>query len=338
MFDTGWAGPAWPHEWGGLDLPLELQVAYHDEVARAKTPRHPSPHAFMVGPTLIAHGTPEQKDRFLRPTLRGDIIWCQGFSEPDAGSDLASLRARARREGDDYVVEGIKVWTSGAETADWMFALVRTGQVDEGAAGISYLLVDMASPGISVMPLRDMTGGHRFTQVHFDAVRVPRSNLVGRENGGWSLARTTLGHERSTSRVAAVLRYRRIAGELVDLARQTGVAGDPRRRQELARVVAECEILVATSQRIVAELLRSGEPGPASSVFRLAHAQFEQRLHEVAVDVMGAAAMLAAGDPSAPQRGRWTWGFLSTRASTIGAGTAEIQRDTIAEKVLGLPR
>jgi alkylation response protein AidB-like acyl-CoA dehydrogenase len=183
-----------------------------------------------------------------------------------------------------------------------------------------------------------MTGGFRFNEVRFDGVRVPVAHRVGPEHGGWSLARTTLGHERSTSRVSAILRYRRIVKELIDLARDAGRAGDPLVRQELARLTVECNLLVATSQRIVAELARSEQPGAASSVFRLAHARFEQHLHEVALSVIGAAGMLASDDQFSPQQGRWTWGFLNTRASTIGAGTAEIQRNTIAEKVLGLPR
>lgn len=321
-----------------MDLPLPLQVAYHDVVAGRRVPAHPSPHAFMVGPTIIVHGTPEQQERFLRPTLRADILWCQGFSEPEAGSDLAALRTRAVRDGCDYLVSGEKVWTSRADTSEWMFALVRTGSQADGAAGISYLLIDLTTPGISIHPLRDMTGGRRFTQVVFDGVRVPVANRVGPENGGWPLARTTLGHERSTSRVAAILRYRRVIRELVALARERGASRDPRLRQQLAGLVADCEVLVVTSQRIVAEAASHGEPGPASSVFRLAHAQFEQRLHEVAVEALGMAGMLGPDDPASPQGGRWTWGFLSTRASTIGAGTAEIQRDTIAEKWLGLPR
>jgi alkylation response protein AidB-like acyl-CoA dehydrogenase len=338
LADCGWAGPAWPRRWGGMELPLPLQVAYHDVVAGRRVPAHPSPHAFMVGPTIIVHGTPEQQERFLRPTLRADIMWCQGFSEPEAGSDLAALRTRAVRDGDDYLVTGEKVWTSRADTSEWMFALVRTGSQAEGAAGISYLLIDMATPGMSIRRIRDMTGGRRFSQVVFDRVRVPIANRVGPENGGWPLARTTLGHERSTSRVAAILRYRRVVRELLALAAERGVSRDPLLRQQLAGLVADCEVLVVTSQRIVAEAADLGAPGPASSVFRLAHARFEQRLHEVAVQVLGTAAALGPDDPGSPQEGRWTWGFLSTRASTIGAGTVEIQRDTIAEKWLGLPR
>jgi alkylation response protein AidB-like acyl-CoA dehydrogenase len=338
LADHGWAGPAWPRRWGGMELPLPLQAAYHDIVASRQVPAHPSPHAFMVGPTIIAHGNADQQHRFLLPTLRADILWCQGFSEPEAGSDLASLRTRAVRDGDDYLVRGEKVWTSRADTSEWMFALVRTGSQADGAAGISYLLIDLATPGISIRPLRDMTGGRRFTQVLFDGARVPAANRVGPENGGWPLARTTLGHERSTSRVAAILRYRRVIRELVTLAAERGASRDPRLRQQLAGLVADCEVLVVTAQRIVAEAASDTEPGPASSVFRLAHAQFEQRLHEVAVQVLGMAAVLGPDDPASPQGGRWTWGFLSTRASTIGAGTAEIQRDTIAERWLGLPR
>jgi alkylation response protein AidB-like acyl-CoA dehydrogenase len=336
--DAGYAGPAWPEAFGGMDLPVAEQLVYHEEVARARVPAHPSPHAFMVGPTIYRHGSDAQRRQFLLATLRAEILWCQGFSEPDAGSDLASLRTRAVRSGDHYVVSGQKVWTSRAESSDWMFLLVRTGTVASRQDGISYLLMDMRSPGISVRPLRDLTGGHRFTHVMLDEVPVPVANRVGEENGGWAIARTTLGHERSTSRVAAVMRYRRVVRELIALAAERGVSDDPAVRQELARMVVGAELLVTTAQRIVAGVLADADPGPASSIFRLAHALFEKELHEVAMRVIGLPGVLAASDPLAVERGRWTWGFLSTRAATIGAGTAEVQRNTIAERILGLPR
>jgi alkylation response protein AidB-like acyl-CoA dehydrogenase len=338
MADSGYAGPAWPTEWGGMDLALSQQLIYHDEVARARVPVHPSPHAFMVGPTILAAGTEDQCRRFLRPTLRADILWAQGFSEPDAGSDLAALRTRAERDGDDYVVNGIKVWASRADYSDWLFTLVRTGTPESRQHGISYLLIDLASPGLAVLPLRDMTGGHRFTQITFTDVRVPVQNRVGAEDRGWPIARTTLGHERSTSRVPAVLRYRRVVAELIELSRERGLNSDPLIRQRLARVHTGCEVLITTSRRIVADLLRGGEPGPASSMFRLSHALFEQELHETAMAILGTAGLLGSSEASSVQGGRWVWGYLNTRASTIGAGTAEIQRNTMAERVLGLPR
>jgi alkylation response protein AidB-like acyl-CoA dehydrogenase len=338
LADAGWAAPAWPQEWGGMDLPAALQLVYHEEMARARVPSHPSPNSFIVGPAILRYGTPEQKERFLRPIVRADELWCQGFSEPGAGSDLASLTTRAVRDGDEYVVTGQKVWTSRATEADWIFALVRTGPPGSRSEGITYLLIDMTSPGITVRPLRDMTGGAFFAEVFFDDVRVPVAQRVGEENGGWAIARTSLGHERSTSRVAMAVRYRRVVDELFVLARKLDRSGDPVVRQELARIEADVRLLALTFARVSAAVARGEEPGPASSVSRLHLARFEQRLHELAVSLCGPAGMLSATAPDVPERGRWTWGFLKTRASTIGAGTAEIQSSTIAEQVLGLPR
>jgi alkylation response protein AidB-like acyl-CoA dehydrogenase len=338
LADAGWAAPAWPKEWGGMDLPAGLQLVYHEEMARARVPAHPSPNSFIVGPAILQYGSPEQKERFLRPIVRAEELWCQGFSEPGAGSDLAALSTRAVREGDEYVVTGQKVWTSRATEADWMFALVRTGPPGSRSEGITYLLIDMASPGLTVRPLRDMTGGAFFAEVFFDDVRVPVAQRVGDENGGWAIARTSLGHERSTSRVAMAVRYRRVVDELFALARKLDRAGDPVVRQDLARLEADVRLLALTFARVSAAVARGEEPGPASSVSRLHLAQFEQRLHELAVSLCGPAGMLDAAAAGVPERGRWTWGFLKTRASTIGAGTAEIQRSTIAERVLGLPR
>lgn len=338
LADDGWAMPAWPKEWGGMDLDLSGQLVYHEEMARARLTAHPSNNIGIVGPTLIRHGTDEQRQRFLRPMVRADEIWAQGFSEPDAGSDLPALTTVAVRDGDEYVVDGQKVWTSFAEQADWMFALVRTGARESRERGISYLLFDMRTPGVTVRPLRDMTGGTRFSEVFLSGVRVPVTQRVGEEDGGWAIARTSLGHERSTSLRANALRYRRVVDELFALARTTGAVDDPIVRQRLADAEIGARLLVLNGQRMFEQILQTGEPGPASSVTRLFHGQFEQRLHETAVAVLGTSAQLGRRAPGALEGGRWTWGFLNTRASTIGAGTAEIQRNTIAERVLGLPR
>jgi alkylation response protein AidB-like acyl-CoA dehydrogenase len=236
----------------------------------------------------------------------------------------------------EYVVNGQKLWTSRAMAADWMFALVRTGDVASRQRGLTYLLIDLKSTGITIRPLRDMTGGAYFGEVFLDDVRVPVTQRVGDENNGWRIARTSLGHERSTSRIGMVIRYRRVVAELIDLAREQGLNEDPVVRERLAEVVTGCRLLAMTFERIMASVLKGDEPGPASSVSRLFLATFEQRLHELAIDLLGPTGMLAAADERNPQCGRWTWGFLNTRASTIGAGTAEIQRNTIADGVLGL--
>jgi alkylation response protein AidB-like acyl-CoA dehydrogenase len=338
LVDEGFAAPAWPREWGGMELPLSDQVIYHEEFAKVRRPAHPGGGIFVVGPTIIKHGSDEQRERFLRPGLRGDIIWVQGYSEPEAGSDLPSLRTRAELDGDHYVVSGQKIWITNARNADWLFALVRTGTRESRQNGISFLLIDVTTPGVTIRPLRDMTGGSSFCEVFLDEVRVPVGNRVGEENGGWKIARTSMGHERSTAGVAQGMRYRRIVDEFHALAAELGRNDDPRVRQLLAAVEIDVRLIVMNNTRILATVLAGSDPGPVSSVSRLMFTEFEKRLHELAVDLIGPAATLAPADSHSVQRGRWVTGFLATRASTIGAGTAEIQRNTIAEQVLGLPR
>ena len=338
LVDEGFAAPAWPTRWGGMELSLADQVAYHEEFARVRRPPHPGPGIMVVGPTIIKHGTDDQRERFLRPGLRGEIIWAQGFSEPEAGSDLPNLRTRAERSGDEYIVSGQKMWVTNARNAEWLFALVRTGSQESRQRGISYLLIELASPGVTVRPLQDMTGSSSFGEIFFDEVRVPVGNLVGQENGGWAIARTSLGHERSTAGVASAMKYRRIVDELYELARILGRAGDPAIRQQLAQVEVDVQLITINNMRTLSTVLAGDEPGAVSSIGRLMLTEFEKRLHELAVDVIGAPAMLAPTDAHSVQRGRWVGGFLATRASTIGAGTAEIQRNTLAEQVLGLPR
>jgi len=338
LVDEGFAAPSWPRQWGGMDLPLADQVVYHEEFATVKRPPHPGPGISVVGPTIIKHGTDAQRERFLRPGLRGDIVWVQGFSEPEAGSDLPSLRTRAERDGDQYVVSGQKIWITNARNADWLFALVRTGTRESRQHGISYLLIDLSSPGVTVRPLRDMTGGSSFCEIFLDEVRVPVENLVGAENEGWKIARTSLGHERSTAGVAQGMRYRRIVDELHALAAELGRSSEPNVRQQLAAIEIDVRLIILNNTRTLSTVLAGSDPGPVSSIGRLMFTEFEKRLHELAVDLIGAPATLAPQDPHSVQRGRWVRGFLATRASTIGAGTAEIQRNTIAEQVLGLPR
>jgi alkylation response protein AidB-like acyl-CoA dehydrogenase len=335
--DEGLAAPSWPREYGGMDLPFEQQVVYAEEAARARIPGVPGTGVGIAGPTIIRYGTEEQKQRFLRPMLRADVIWAQGYSEPEAGSDLPSLRTTAVRDGDHYVVDGQKLWSSSADIADIIFTLVRTGAPDSGRDGITYLLIDAHAPGVTVRPLRDLTGDAGFCEIFFDAVHVPIEHRIGEENGGWAITRTSLGHERAAGSLTQARFYDRIVRELIELAQQCGYAADPVVRQRLAGLAAKQRIMSHSASRMIATIARDGEPGPASSTSRLFTTQFEQELHELAVNLQGAAGLLDRRDPHAVQKGRWTWGFLRTRASTIGAGTAEIQRNTIAERVLGLP-
>ncbi|WP_330255222.1 acyl-CoA dehydrogenase family protein [Nocardia sp. NBC_00565] len=345
LFDAGYAGPSWPREFGGMELSFARQVIYQEEYAKARVPRPLGTGLGIAAPTIIKYGTAEQKQRFLRPMLRGDMVWAQGYSEPGAGSDLPALRTSARREGGDpdspnaeYIVNGQKVWNSAADIADIIFTLVRTGPPGSRQDGISYLLIDVHAPGVTVRPLRDLTGDAHFCEIFFNDVRVPVANRIGAENGGWPLVRTSLGHERAAGAMNQAALYRRVLDELIELAHERGATADPLVRDRLADFEMRVWIMRLTGMRTIADIMAKGEPGPASSTSRLFIVTFEQDLHEFALDLLGCYGILGRRDPHAVQRGRWVWGFLRTRASTIGAGTAEIQRNTIAEQVLGLPR
>jgi acyl-CoA dehydrogenase len=337
LVDEKLAAPGWPKSVGGLELSLEDQLDYYRITTAAGAPPHPCPLSFILAPTLIAHGTQTQRDRFLEPLLRADEFWCQGFSEPGAGSDLASLSTRAVRDGDAYRVTGQKVWTSMADRADWMFALVRTGPPGRSIDGITYLLIPMDSAGITVAPLRDISGGAHFAEVFLDDVEVPVENRVGEEGQGWSIMRTSLGHERATAFLADEFKYRKTADKVIDLVVSQGLDTDPHVRQNIARLESGVRTIAANSARALAAVLRGEDPGGVASVNRLVKSEFEQHMHALALRAVGPHAALGSRAPGAIDKGRWTFGYLMSRATTIGAGTAEIQRNTIAETVLGLP-
>jgi acyl-CoA dehydrogenase len=337
LVDHQLAAPGWPREVGGLDLPLADQLDYYRMTTDAGAPPHPCPLSFILAPTLIAHGTKEQKDRFLTPLLRADEFWCQGFSEPGAGSDLSSLSTRAVRDGDVYRVTGQKVWTTMADRADWMFALVRTGSGEKPSDGITYLLIPMTSPGITVRPLRDISGAAHFAEVFLDDVAVPVDNVVGDEGAGWSIMRTSLGHERATAFLADEFKYRRTADRVIDLVVSQRLDYDRLVRQDVARLESGVRTIAANSARALAAVLRGEDPGGVASVNRLVKSEFEQHMHALALRAAGPYAALGSRASDAIDNGRWTFGYLMSRATTIGAGTAEIQRNTIAESVLGLP-
>ena len=337
LVDHNLAAPGWPTTAGGLGLTVEDQLDYYRMITAAGAPPHPCPLSFILAPTLITHGTDAQKDRFLRPLLRADEFWCQGFSEPGAGSDLASLSTRAIRDGDEYVVSGQKVWTSMADRADWMFALVRTGAPGRSTEGISYLLIAMDSPGITVRPLRDISGAAHFAEVFLDEVRVPTGNRVGDEGRGWSIMRTSLGHERATAFLADEFKYRHTVERVYAFVTAQGLDGDPLVRQDVARLESGVRTIAANSARALAAVLRGEDPGGVASINRLVKSLFEQDMHRLALRASGPHAALGSRADVALDGGRWTYGYLMSRATTIGAGTAEIQRNTIAETVLGLP-
>jgi alkylation response protein AidB-like acyl-CoA dehydrogenase len=337
LYDHGFAGPSWPAAYGGMDLDLERQIVYYEEIARARVPRHPGNGPLIAGPTIITFGTPQQREAYLRPMLRGDQVWAQGFSEPEAGSDVPALRSTARREGEEYVVRGQKIWSSGADVADMMITLVRTGTQQSRSAGITYLLVDLASPGVTVRPIRDMAGGEHFCEVFFDDVRVPVASRVGAENEGWKVARTSLGHERAARALSQAALFRRVFDELVQLLRERGAFRDEVARDRIADMEIRVRIMQLTAQRTVDSIRRTGHPGPAASTSRLYQSLLEQRLYELAMELLGPDALLSGPGAGTIQGGRWVSSYLRSRAATIGTGTAEIQRNIIAESVLGLP-
>jgi alkylation response protein AidB-like acyl-CoA dehydrogenase len=344
LFDNGFLGMAWPKEYGGQGASQLEMAIFNEEVARFRAPGPLNVLGLtMAGPTIITHGTDEQKTRFLSKILSCEEIWCQGFSEPNSGSDMAAARTRAELQGDEFVVNGQKVWTTLAHIADWCMLLVRTDPDAPKHRGLSYLLVDMHSPGITVKPLRQMTGESEFNEMYFDEVRVPRANLLGPLNEGWRVATTTLMNERGTSALASVMRYRIVFDEIADLARATIRDGrpateDPVVRQQMAQFYVELEMMRFTAYRTFSKILRGGNPGPEGSISKIAWSELNQRMMEFVMGLEGPASQLMRESPHAVQKGRWQHHFLRSRANTIEAGTSEIQRNIIAERVLGLPK
>jgi len=339
----GWVGVHWPREFGGRGATTTENYLLQEELARARAPEVIGRIGVnLVGPTLIHHGSEAQKRRHLARILAADELWCQLFSEPNAGSDLAALRCRAERRGDQFVVSGQKVWTSYAQFADWGILLARTDVAAPHAKGISFLIVDMHSPGITIRPLRQMTGSEEFNEVFLEEVRVPAENLVGALNQGWAIAQTTLSHERGTSPRQLVV-HRMLLNELLALARTPRphgrpAAADPIIRQQLAQVFIEVEMTKLHNWRTLTQLRRHGKPGPESSLVKLFWSEMSQRLHDTAMQVLGVDGQAWSGEPRAPGRGRWPRSYMYYRAASIFAGTSEIQRNIIAQRVLGLPR
>ena len=343
LFDGGWAGLDWPRAYGGREIGIIESIIFYEEYARARAPDMISFSVgpALVGPALIACGTEEQKKRYLERILRGDEVWCQGFSEPNAGSDLASLRTRGEVQGDEIIVTGQKIWTSFAHQSQWCILVVRTNPGSERHKGLSFLLVDMSSPGITIRPLREMTGHEWFNEVFFDEVRVPRSNLVGELDKGWDVVMTVLAHERGSSSQHARLGVD--VGALIELARKTQRNGrpaseDPLIRQRLVEHATGVMILKMTAYRNAAAVETTGKPGPEGSIMKLFWSELDQRVKETAIDILGPRGLVPKGDPLAVDGGYWAHELLWSRAATIYAGTSEIQRNIIAHRVLGLPR
>ncbi len=337
LYEAGYAGLTWPREYGGQGAPHTFQAIFLEESARAEAPEHIGVIGLgMAGPTIIAHGTDEQKARHLRGILSGEEVWCQGFSEPGAGSDLASLRTRGVLHGDEFVVNGQKVWSSFAHIADFCILVVRTDPDAPKHEGITYLLADMHSPGVEVRPLRQMSGESEFNEIFFNDVRVSVSNVVGEVNGGWRVAMTTLLHERGTLGFSLTPRLEVATRKLLKLAREAGAAADPLIRDRIARQWIELQALKFTNYRALTNLVKTGVPGPEGSIAKLHWSESNQRLTKLALDVLGPEAQLDG--EGAPWNGFWQYQQLRSRGNTIEAGTSEILRNIIAERVLGLPR
>ena len=344
VYVDGWAGISWPKAYGGRGASLVERMIFDQEMASAKAPNLLNVLGLeIVGPTIIVHGTEEQKKRYLTHILSGDEIWSQGYSEPNSGSDLASLQTRAVDHGDYFLVTGQKVWTSLALYADWCLLLVRTNPDAPKHQGLSCLLVDMKSPGVTVKPLRTMTGDSEFNEVFFEDVRVPKTHLLGEKDHGWRVIITSLMFERQGLGFYFTFMQKRAYDDLVETARRTHsdghpVVADAHIRQRLAQAYIECELLRLNNYRALTRLLRGNPPGPEGSLPKLQWAETNQRMQELAVDLQGAYGQLYQGAPQAADEAYWQYGFLRARANSIEGGTSEIQRNIIAERVLGMPK
>jgi alkylation response protein AidB-like acyl-CoA dehydrogenase len=339
MYEAGYVGMDWPREFGGRGASLVEQIILYQEMARAESPQLVNRGGVSIlGPTLIRYGTPAQQQRFLRPILMADEIWCQGFSEPNAGSDLANLQTRAETRGDHYVVDGQKVWTSMAHVADWCFLLARTDPSAAKHKGITFMLVDMTTPGITIRPLRQMTGEAEFNEVFFDGVRVPVANTVGKPDEGWSVAITALAYERDLLTFIRHISLRNAVHRLVRLVQDRGRAADPVVRQKVASLWIGEQALMMTAYRSLTRILRGGQPGPEGSTAKLVWSQLDQELAQAATEVLGPYSQLAHGTEHAVDDGQWEFYACLAQASGIRAGTTEILKNILGERVLGLPK
>ena len=344
LYDAGFIGVTWPKEYGGQGLTFVEEMILHQEMALQKSP--PMLNVLgvgMAGPTIIAYGTEEQKKRYPAKILSCEEIWCQGYSEPNAGSDLASLQTRAVKDGEHWVINGQKVWTSLAHIADWMMLLARTDPDAPKHKGITYFLLDMKSPGITVKPLKQITGDAEFNEVYFDNVRVHESQILGGLNNGWGVGLTTLMYERLALGFGIQVRLRIALDSLVDLARNTVKNGapitqDPVMRQKLAQMWIDTEVFKYTGARAITKLLKGELPGPEASTGKMMWVEGHQRLQELAMEIEGPFSQLMQGSPWAVANGHWQHTFLRSRANSIEGGTTEIQRNIIGERVLGLPK
>jgi alkylation response protein AidB-like acyl-CoA dehydrogenase len=330
--------PQWPAEFGGQGLDAVRMAVFNEELVRAGLPRViRGMGESLVGPSIIIHGTPEQRAYFLPRIVSGEDVYCQGFSEPGTGSDLAGLRTKGEIDGDEIVITGQKLWTSGAARANMMFVLCRTDQAAEKHAGISYVLIDFKDPKVSYQPVRQMSGAAEFAQDFLDGVRAPLFNVIGGLNNGWRVAMTTLGYERGGSATVLHLAYEREFWELVETARKRGVASDPLIRQQLAWAYSQVQLMRFSGVRTLAQLASGRQPGPEASINKLFWSEYHKKLGEIAMRIEGTDGLVRPEGDGYPTTA-WQNVFLSSRAGTIYSGTSEIQRNIIAERALGLPK
>ncbi|MDW3218379.1 MAG: acyl-CoA dehydrogenase family protein [Acidimicrobiales bacterium] len=352
LADNRYLAPAWPTEYGGGGLSELEQVVLAEEFQRAGVPTGGLNDSFsiqMVGNTILQWGTPEQKTHFLPRIISGEDVWCQGYSEPDAGSDLGGLGCRAQLDGDEWVINGQKIWTSAGMTANWIFVLCRTDPDAPKHRGISFVLCPMEQEGVEVRPIEMLSGDSDFNETFFDDARTHKDNVVGEVNGGWAVAMTLLGYERGEAAATMPIMFKAEAEKLLAFAKETGASADPVLRDRLARIHVEVEIMGYLGKRSLTNFLAGGVPGPTESMFKIYWSEYHQRITELAVDILGAAAMTPEGKrPSTAFWGdqagsgnnsaSWVGAFYNARAGTIYAGTSQIQRNILGEMVLGLPK
>ena len=351
LYDGGYIGLLWPREYGGGGGTPMQQAIVQDEMARIGAP--PAANGLgvgFIGPTIIVHGTEAQKQRYLKKILTAEEIWCQLYSEPNAGSDLAGLKTRAEEQADHFVVNGQKIWTSSGPIADWGLLLARTDPKSAKHKGISCFLINMRQPGVEVRPLKQITGHSLFSEVFMTSARVEKSDLIGTLNEGWAIAQTTLGFERGGNSLGRVTRYAIAFSQLVKATRQLKRNGRPliedgAVRAKLGRFYAELEVQRYAGLRVLSALNKGESPGPASSITKLSYTEFEKRFYETALDILGpwgqrmtAHEEFEEVDTSSGEAGTWATAYLWARAGTIYSGSSEIQKNIIGERVLGLPK
>ncbi len=335
--DGGWLKLAWPPEAGGREATPVMQAIYQEEMAKAGAPIILGRLGVsLLAPTLLVHGSQWQKDTYVDRILSGELIFCQGFSEPDAGSDLAGLRTRAEKRDGKWVLNGQKTWSSGAHYADKSFLLARTDQNAEAHRGIGFFLVDMHQPGVEVRRIKQMTGGGEFCEIFLSNAEVEERDMVGEIGAGWKIAMTVFGFERGG--LAQAARFERAVAELATLARERGAGGDPQVRQQVAQAQIEAHVFRLSGLRNLTQAQHGHAPGAEASLTKLYWSEMDKRIQETAVGLQGLYGALAPEEPMAVEDGRWQYGWMWAQAETIYAGSSEIQRNIIAERVLGLPR